>query len=73
MGLGLDAWWDEPASKTCNTFHMRGMKRGRVLRRLRREGIGLAVPARRIHLSTNDGSVVHGGDGRLVAEGRSAE
>jgi small-conductance mechanosensitive channel len=38
--------------------------RERLLRRLRREGIGLAVPARRIHLSTNDGPVVHGGDGR---------
>jgi len=47
--------------------------RKRLLRRLRREGIGLAVPARRIHLSTNDGPVVHGGDGRQVAEGRSAE
>jgi len=25
MGLGLDAWWDEPAYKTCNTFRLRGL------------------------------------------------
>ncbi len=25
MGLGPDAWWDEPAYKTCNTFHLRGL------------------------------------------------
>ncbi len=24
-GAGLDAWWDEPAYKTCNTFHLRGL------------------------------------------------
>ena len=24
-GLNLDAWWDEPAYKTCNTFHLRGV------------------------------------------------
>ena len=24
-GLNLDAWWDEPAYKTCNTFHLRGL------------------------------------------------
>jgi len=24
-GLGLDAWWDEPAYKTCNTFRLRGL------------------------------------------------
>ena len=23
--LGLDAWWDEPAYKSCNTFHLRGL------------------------------------------------
>ena len=23
-GIGLDAWWDQPAYKTCNTFHLRG-------------------------------------------------
>jgi hypothetical protein len=23
--LGLDAWWDEPRYKTCNTFHLRGL------------------------------------------------
>lgn len=23
-GLGLEAWWDEPEYKTCNTFHLRG-------------------------------------------------
>jgi small-conductance mechanosensitive channel len=47
--------------------------RKRLLRRLRREGIGLAVPARTIHLATNDGRVIHKGDGRQVAEGRSRE
>jgi hypothetical protein len=25
MGLGLDAWWDEPAYKTCNTVRLRGL------------------------------------------------
>jgi hypothetical protein len=25
MGLVLDAWWDEPAYKTCNTFRLRGL------------------------------------------------
>lgn len=25
MGLGLDAWWDEPEYNTCNTFHRRGL------------------------------------------------
>jgi hypothetical protein len=25
MGIGLDAWWNEPAYKTCNTFHLRGL------------------------------------------------
>jgi hypothetical protein len=24
-GLGLGAWWDEPAYKPCNTFHLRGV------------------------------------------------
>jgi hypothetical protein len=24
MGLNLDAWWDEPEYKPCNTFHLRG-------------------------------------------------
>ena len=24
-GLGLDPWWDEPAYKACNTFHLRGV------------------------------------------------
>jgi len=24
-GLGLDAWWDEPEYKTCNTLHLRGV------------------------------------------------
>jgi hypothetical protein len=23
VGLGLDAWWDEPEYNTCNTFHLR--------------------------------------------------
>src|SRR5260370_2565396 len=23
-GLGLDAWWEEPAYKPCNTLHRRG-------------------------------------------------
>jgi hypothetical protein len=31
-GLGLDPWWDEPAYKTCNTFHLRGLF---ILRKLR--------------------------------------
>ncbi len=31
-GLGLDPWWNEPAYKTCNTFHLRGLF---ILRRLR--------------------------------------
>jgi hypothetical protein len=25
MGIGLDAWWNDPAHKTCNTFHLRGL------------------------------------------------
>ena len=25
MGIGLDAWWNDPAYKTCNTFHLRGL------------------------------------------------
>ena len=25
MGIGLDAWWDEPAYKPCNTLHLRGL------------------------------------------------
>ena len=32
MGIGLDAWWDEPAYKTCNTFRLRGLF---ILRKLR--------------------------------------
>lgn len=32
IGLGLDAWWDEPDYKTCNTFHLCGLF---ILRKLR--------------------------------------
>jgi len=32
MGLGLDAWWDEPAYKTCNTLRLRGLFIFRKLR-----------------------------------------
>jgi hypothetical protein len=31
-GLGLDAWWNEPEYKPCNTFHLRGLF---ILRKLR--------------------------------------
>jgi hypothetical protein len=31
-GLGLDAWWDEPAYKPCNTLHLRGLFIFRKLR-----------------------------------------
>jgi hypothetical protein len=24
-GIGLYAWWDEPAYKPCNTLHLRGL------------------------------------------------
>ncbi len=24
MGLGVNAWWDEPEYKPCNTYHFRG-------------------------------------------------
>ena len=47
--------------------------RKRLLRRLRREGIAMAVPARTIHLSTNGGPVVREEDERRVAKGRSRE
>jgi len=69
--------WDFTVGYHVSTFvdqyRVQDELRKRLLRRLRREGIGLAVPARRIHLSTNDGSAVYGGDGRQVVEGRSAE
>ena len=32
MGLGLDAWWNEPDYKPCNTFRLRGLF---ILRKLR--------------------------------------
>ena len=31
-GLGLDAWWNEPEYKPCNTFRLRGIF---ILRKLR--------------------------------------
>jgi hypothetical protein len=30
--LGVDAWWDEPEYKPCNTFHLRGLVIFRKLR-----------------------------------------
>ncbi len=47
--------------------------RKRLLRRLRREGIVIAIPARTIHLSTNGGPVVREGEGRQVVEGRPTD
>ncbi len=32
MGIGLDAWWNEPDYKPCNTFRLRGLF---ILRKLR--------------------------------------
>jgi hypothetical protein len=32
MGIGLDAWWNEPDYKHCNTFRLRGLF---ILRKLR--------------------------------------
>jgi hypothetical protein len=32
MGLGPDAWWNEPDYKPCNTFRLRGLF---ILRKLR--------------------------------------
>ena len=54
-GLGLDPWWNEPAYKTCNTFHLRGLF---ILRKLRehdstkfhdvmRTSIGMTSPTHR--------------------------
>jgi hypothetical protein len=34
MGLNLDAWWDEPDHKPCNTFRLRGLF---ILRKLREQ------------------------------------
>ena len=32
MGIGLEAWWNEPDYKPCNTFRLRGLF---ILRKLR--------------------------------------
>ncbi len=32
MSIGLDAWWNEPDYKSCNTFRLRGLF---ILRKLR--------------------------------------
>src|SRR5258705_7826181 len=34
MGIGLDAWWNEPDYKPCNTLHLRGLFIFRKLREL---------------------------------------